>query len=44
MVQHFRMRPRISQVDGLIDSDEENYEDKVIDTLELDSLGEIIGS
>ena len=47
LAQHFMMRHRISQVDGLIDSEEEtdkeNSEDKDFVTLELNTLGRIIG-
>ena len=40
--QHFRMKHRISQVDGIMDSDKETMEDIV--TLELHEAGEIVGS
>jgi hypothetical protein len=41
--QHVRMRHRISQVDGTVDSDEENSEESNLVTLELNDLGDIIG-
>ena len=37
------MRHRISQVDGTVDSDEENAEESNLVTLELNDLGDIIG-
>ena len=40
---HIRMKHRISQVDGMNDTDEEDSEDNDIITLELDNLGHIIG-
>ena len=39
--QHVRMKHRISQVDGIMDSDEETIEDIV--TLQLDEDGDITG-
>ena len=41
--QHVRMRHRISQVDGNIDSDEEQLDEPDHVTLELDDMGGIIG-
>ena len=41
--QHVRMRHRISQVDGTVDSDEEHAEESNLVTLELNDLGDIIG-
>ena len=38
--QHWRMRHRISQVDGIDDSNEDNTKDTDIVTLELDDTGE----
>ena len=43
LAQHKRMKHRISQVDGIIDTDEELTEDTTIVTLELDAAGDIIG-
>ena len=40
--QHIGMKHRISQVDGIMDSDKETMEDIV--TLELHEAGEIVGS
>ena len=39
--QHIRMKHRISQVDGIMDSDEETTEEIV--TLQLDEAGDIVG-
>ena len=41
--QHVRMRHRISQVDGTVDSDEENAEESNLVTLKLNDWGDIIG-
>ena len=38
LAQHARMRHRISQLDGQIDSEEENFEEVNVMTLELDKV------